>query len=159
MPTYRRTLKVMRRKSAPTISKRALNRALLARQLLLQRSDMKVRSAIDHLVGLQAQTPNAPYLVLWSRLANFSPELLTVLIQERRVVRVALMRGTIHSVTDEDCLELRPHFDSVLLRGMRGAFGSRLEGLNLKEIEATARKLLRRDALTFAELGKRLATR
>lgn len=142
-----------------TLSQRALNRALLARQLLLRRSDQSVADAITHLVGLQAQTPNAPYLALWSRLNNFDPQQLSSLIQDRRVVRIALMRGTIHSVTDSDCLELRPHFAPVLDRGLRGAFGKHLTGLNLREVEAAARNLLNERALTFDELGTLLAKR
>lgn len=139
------------------LSKRARNRALLARQFLLDRSDDTVLDALTHLVGLQAQTPNAPYIALASRLKDFDPKLLTALIYDRRVVRIALMRGTIHSVTDSDCLELRPHFARVLERGMRGAFGKQLSGLNLKEVEIAARKLLKKQPLTFDELGKRLS--
>ena len=149
----------MRKPNAPLLSKRALNRALLARQLLLCRSDDKVLAAVTHLVGMQAQTPNAPYLSLWSRLKGFDANQLTAFIHERRVVRIALMRGTIHSVTDSDCLKLRPHFDRVLDRGLRGAFGKHLKGLNLKHVEDAARKLLRERPLTFAELGKLLARR
>lgn len=145
------------RRSAPAaLSKRALNRALLARQFLLQRSDCSVLDAVTHLVGLQAQTPNAPYLALWSRLKDFRPDLLTALIQDRRIVRIALMRGTIHSVTDCDCLELRPLCDPMLARGLRGAFGKHLQGLDLKQIEITARKLLHKEPLTFERLGKLL---
>src|SRR5579872_687704 len=143
----------------PLLSRRALNRALLARQLLLSRSDLDVVSAVTRLVGLQAQTPNAPYIALWSRLDHFSQESLTKLIHDRRVVRIALMRGTIHSVTDTDCLELRPHFDAVLTRGLRGAFGKHLQGLNLKDVERAARKLLQKHPLSFVELGKLLQKR
>ncbi len=135
---------------------RALNRALLARQMLLRRSDRPVLAAITHLVGLQAQTPNAPYLGLWSRLKDFDPKQLTELINDRRVVRIALMRGTIHSVTNSDCLELRLHFDSVLARGLRGAFGRHLQGLNLKQVESAARKLLQKQPRSFDELGRLL---
>jgi DNA glycosylase AlkZ-like len=141
------------------LSGRALNRALLARQLLLRRSDHTVLAALTHLVGLQAQTPNAPYLALWSRLTDFDPNLLTELINERQVVRIALMRGTIHSVTDSDCLELRPHFDAVLARALQGSFGKHLKGLDLKQVEAAARKLLQKQPLTFNELGKLLEKR
>ncbi len=69
------------------------------------------------------------------------------------------MRSTIHSVTDDDCLELRRLFDPVLMRGSRGAFGKHLNGLNLKRVEAAARELLERKPLTFNELGKLLARR
>lgn len=141
------------------LSRRALNRALLDRQLLLRRSDRNVLAAVTHLVGLQAQTPNAPYFALWSRLTDFDPKLLTELINDRRVVRIALMRGTIHSVTDSDCVELRPHFSDVLARGLRGSFGKHLQGLNLKKVEAAARKLFEKRPLSFNELGRLLEKR
>jgi hypothetical protein len=159
MPIRNSTIHGTRKPSAPLLSKRALNRALLARQLLLCRSDDTVLAALTHLVGLQAQTPNAPYLSLWSRLKGFDPNQLTAFIHARRVVRIALMRGTIHSVTDSDCLELRPHFDRVLDRGLRGAFGKHLKGLNLKQVEAAVSRLLKKQPLTFEELGKLLARR
>ncbi len=148
------------RTSSPTkLGERALNRALLGRQLLLRRSDRTVLAAVTHLLGLQAQTPNAPYLALWSRLTDFDPTLLTELIHDRRIVRIVLMRGTIHSVTSSDCLDLRPHFQSVLARGLRAAFGRHLQGLNLKEVETAARKLLQKRPLSFDELGKLLQKR
>ena len=159
MPIRDSTIHGTRKPNAPLLSKRALNRALLARQLLLCRSHDTVLAALTHLVGLQAQTPNAPYLSLWSRLKGFNPNKLTEFILDRRVVRIALMRGTIHSVTDSDCLELRPHFDRVLDRGLRGAFGKHLKGMNLKQVEAAARRLLNKRPLTFDELGKLLARR
>lgn len=146
-----------RRHAGPSVlTNRALNRALLARQLLLRHSDYDVHSALTHLVGMQAQTPNAPYIALWSRLKNFQPKLLTSPILDRRVVRIALMRSTIHSVTDSDCLELRPHFTRVLEGGMRGAFGKQLKNVDLKRVEGAARDLLKNGPLTFDELGRAL---
>ena len=71
------------------LSRRALNRATLARQLLLERVPMAPLAAVDHLVGLQAQVPLDPYLALWSRLAGFDPADLARLLLERRVVRIA----------------------------------------------------------------------
>ncbi|MEA2146377.1 MAG: hypothetical protein QOG59_1964, partial [Solirubrobacteraceae bacterium] len=66
--------------AATVLSLRALNRALLARQLLLARVSMAPGEAVEHLVGMQAQEPQAPYLGLWSRLADFSPEALSELL-------------------------------------------------------------------------------
>ena len=159
MPIRNSTTQSMHKSGSTLLSRRALNRALLARQLLLCRSCDTVLATLTHLVGLQAQTPNAPYLALWSRLKSFNPSQLIALIHDRRVVRIALMRGTIHSVTDNDCLELRPHFDPVLDRGLRGAFGKHLKGLNLKQVEAAARRILKKQPLTFDDLGKLLTKR
>ena len=63
---------------------RALNRALLSRQLLLERSQLGVAETIEHLVGMQAQVPDTPYTALWSRLADFDPNELGRLIETRR---------------------------------------------------------------------------
>ena len=91
-----------------TLSLRALNRATLARQLLLSRSPMSALDAIEHLVGMQAQAPFAPYYGLWSRLDGFTGEELSGLLTSRKAVRIVLMRGTIHLVTAKDCHRLRP---------------------------------------------------
>ena len=76
--------------------------------------------AIEHLVGLQAQAPFPPYYGLWSRLPGFRPDDLASLITDRSVVRIALMRGTIHLVSARDCLPLRRLLQPVLERGARG---------------------------------------
>jgi Winged helix DNA-binding domain len=99
-----------------TLDERTLNRALLARQLLLERQSMSAYDAIEHLVGLQAQAPLAPYVGLWSRLTGFTTDDLASLLTERRAIRTSLLRGTIHLVTDRDALELRPLIQPVLDR-------------------------------------------
>jgi hypothetical protein len=142
--------------ASPILSQRALNRALLARQLLLERSDMPSLQAVRHLVGLQAQSPNPPYVALWTRLQNFRHEELSQHIMDRSIVRIALMRSTIHLVTAEDCLTLRPVLQSVQDRALKGTFGKKLAELDLDALAAAGRALLEAQPLTFSELGKRL---
>jgi len=119
--------------SEQVLSLRAVNRALLARQLLLDRPRLpaagdgrtaQLVQTIEDLVGLQAQAPFPPYYGLHSRLDGFLPGDLAGLITDRSVVRIALMRGTIHLVSARDCLPLRQLVQPVIERGMRGAFGS-----------------------------------
>ncbi|OPH53341.1 hypothetical protein BC351_05550 [Paenibacillus ferrarius] len=138
------------------LSARALNRALLARQLLLSRSDLSVREAVRHLVGLQAQAPNPPYVALWARLRQFRHEELSAHLMERSMVRIALMRSTLHLITADDCVTLRPLLQSVQERGLKGSFGKKLAGLDLDALAAAGRALLEAQPLTFSELGKRL---
>ena len=145
--------------SDPVLGQRALNRALLARQLLLSRSPLPVAAAIEHLVGLQAQAPMAPYIGLWTRLDGFRPEHLADLITDRRAVRIALMRSTIHLVTDDDCLSFRPVVQPVIDRSLQGNFGRRLAGLDPAPLAAAGRALVEEQPRTFSELGKLLAER
>jgi hypothetical protein len=106
--------------SQPVLGRRALNRALLERQLLLRRASLPVTDAIEHLVGMQAQAPRTPYVALWSRLEGFEPAQLESLIEERRAVRAAAMlRTTIHLVTAADALAMRPILQGVAERGFR----------------------------------------
>lgn len=143
----------------PLLTLRALNRATLARQLLLERSTMAAEVAIEHLVGLQAQTPHTAYTGLWTRLEGFDPEGLSDLLVERRVVRMALMRGTIHLVTARDAWGLRPLVQPVLDRVQKGQFGRRLEGVDGDTVVATGRAFVDEAPRTFRELGDHLLTR
>jgi hypothetical protein len=98
------------------LSPRELNRATLERQMLLRRRELPALDAIEHLVGMQAQAPSPPYVGLWTRLEGFRPDELGRLITERRAVRIALMRNTVHLVSAQDCLALRPLMQPVLNR-------------------------------------------
>ena len=140
-----------------TLTTRALNRATLARQLLLRRHDMPARDAIAHLGGMQAQAPLAPYTGLSARLANFRPEDLSTLISERHVLRAHLYRQTVHLLTAEDYLDFRPLFAHLGIRGVQAYYARDLAGAPIPEVPALARTLLQGNALTRAELGKLLA--
>lgn len=91
-----------------------LNRALLARQLLLGRERVGIVKAIDRLAGLQAQVPRAPFISLWSRLDGFRRADLIRLIEERKVIRATMMRGTIHLMSRKDFIALRNLIQPVL---------------------------------------------
>ncbi len=153
--------------TSATLSLRALNRALLDRQLLLRRSALpgqgdragQVIRTVEHLVGLQAQAPFPPYYGLWSRLAGFRPDDLAGLLLGRQVVRIALMRGTIHLVSARDCLMLRPAMQPVLDRALRVTFGRRLTGVDHSALAAAGRTLVEEKPRTFSELGRELAGR
>lgn len=138
---------------------RALNRALLERQMLLRRKRRAVEEALEHLVGLQAQAPNPPYVGLWTRLQGFRPELLAGLITDRRAVRIALMRSTIHLVTARDCVGLRPLMQPVLERGLMGDTARELDGLDRAELAELGRKLVEEQPRTGGELGESLVDR
>ena len=142
------------------LTQRALNRALLARQLLLERRPMAAMAAIEHLVGLQAQAPLAPYVGLWARLAGFEPVELADAILERRAVRMSLMRATIHLVTADDALTLRPLIQPVLERGFRGSpFGRAVAGRDMTDVMTAGRELVDAAPRTSPEISRALAER
>src|SRR4051794_13108256 len=142
------------------LSRRALNRATLARQLLLERSSLTVTEAIEHLVGMQAQAPNAPYVALWSRLVGFAPDALATMLAERRTVRASMMRATLHLVTARDYLALRPLTQAVIVRSFAStAFARNVSGVSLDDLLALARTLLEERPRTRAQLGPLLQER
>jgi Winged helix DNA-binding domain len=155
------------------LSVRALNRALLERQRLLRRvppggpagdaapagpgATGPVTETIEYLVGMQAQAPFPPYFGLLARLEGFQADDLARLLLSRDVVRIALMRGTIHLVSARDCLTLRPLVQPVLDRALSATFGRPLAGADLPAVAAAGRALTREQPRTFAELGGLLA--
>lgn len=140
------------------LTQRALNRALLERQMLIRRSQMTALEALEHLVGLQAQAPNPPYIGLWARLANFDHAELSRLIQSRQAVRIALMRSTIHLVSSRDCLMLRPLVQPLIERGFQGNHGKRLIGIDMAALALAGRSLIEEQPRTFGEISSRLAS-
>ncbi|MEC0371594.1 winged helix DNA-binding domain-containing protein [Paenibacillus chibensis] len=139
------------------LTMKALNRALLARQMLLERSALPAPEVIGNLVGLQAQAPHSPYFALWTRIEGFRQEDLTRLIESRQSVRIALMRSTIHLVSAEDAIRLRPHVEPVLERGLMGNYGKKLAELDLNYIAEAGRTLVETEPLTLKDLGLKLS--
>ncbi|MEE1740517.1 winged helix DNA-binding domain-containing protein [Streptomyces sp. BE147] len=124
------------------LDNRALNRATLARQLLLDRADVPVLDAVAHLCGLQAQEPQEPFVGLWSRLRAFDPAALSDLLIRREVVRTHLMRRTVHLVTADDVLAWRARHDAMLRQRVLGTYRRELGGTDLDELAAAGRAVM-----------------
>jgi hypothetical protein len=143
------------------LSRRALNRALLARQMLIRPVKLSAAATIERLVGMQAQAPNLPYVGLWARLQGFHHEELSDLMRSRRAVRTSLMRNTIHLVTTEDAHRLKPLFQPLHERGFfRGSpWGRDLKTMNPDTLLEAGREIMGERPRTIAELARLLAPR
>src|SRR5580692_5137528 len=99
------------------LTARRLNRATLARQLLLRREPLEVAEAVRRVVALQAQAAASPYLALWNRLAPFDPASLDAAFAGHAVIKATLMRITLHAVTAADY----PPFRGAMVESLRAA--------------------------------------
>ncbi|RDS67350.1 winged helix DNA-binding domain-containing protein [Streptomyces sp. M7] len=140
----------------PVLSPRALNRATLARQLLLRRSPLSVPEAVTHLVGLQGQEVKPPYYALAARLDGFTPEALSEPLGDRSLVRMVTMRSTIHLHTAADGLTLRPLVQPAREREI-GYFRKGLVGVDLDRLATLARDLVEDEPRTMKQLREALS--
>jgi hypothetical protein len=101
------------------LSPRRLNRTLLQRQQLLERAGASVPELVRHLVGLQAQENLSPFLSLDARLTSFDPHAVTSGLEDRSLVRLLTLRGTVHLLVADDALELRQWTTPVHEREIR----------------------------------------
>ena len=139
------------------LSPRALNRSLLARQLLLERSALHLPAALERVAGLQAQYAPSAYVACWTRLRDFRREALTEALERRQVVQATLLRSTIHVVSAADYPKL-----AAGLRGGRRAWWLRTHqrrapGLDLAAAAASLRRHLAGGPRRRAELTALLA--
>ncbi|MEU9178742.1 winged helix DNA-binding domain-containing protein [Streptomyces sp. NPDC048550] len=145
------------RTAHPVLDTRSLNRATLARQLLLSRAALSAQDAVAHLLGLQAQNVKPPYFQLHARLAGFRPAELAELMESRQVVRMVTMRSTIHTHTAHDALTLRP-----LVQGARDRevnyFRKGLVGVDLERLGELARAFVEAEPRTMGEIREELLT-
>jgi len=122
------------------LNARELNLALLARQLLLERSSLPLPRALERVAGLQTQYAPSGYVSLWTRLRDFRREELTRALERRRVVQATLMRVTIHTVSARD---FQP-FAAAIRRGRRewwsAAYRLHVEDLDMEAIAERVRK-------------------
>jgi hypothetical protein len=152
-----------RNRTAPashtTLTRGALNRATLARQMLLQREAVKPVTAVERLAGLQAQAARPPFVGLWSRLDGFRREDLVRAIECQQVVRGTLMRGTLHLVTRTDYVRFRRTLQPMLTAGLRAILRGRMESLDVAGAVAEARAWFDEAPRTFDQLRARLERR
>jgi hypothetical protein len=137
--------------AAATLTRQQLNRALLARQMLLRRGEIPVVAAVERLVGMQAQEPRPPFIGLWTRLASYQKGDLHQALHERRLVRGTLMRGTLHLMSAADYIAHRRTLQPILTRAV-AILGERAAGMDLEQVLPVARTLLAEEPRTFSEL-------
>src|SRR5207245_7003735 len=102
----------------PTLTLRELNRALLARQMLMKRARIGAVDAVERLGCLQGQWAPSPYVALWSRLAGFERDWLTRPIDRGELVKATLMRATLHIVSAREY----PAYSLETIEGRLGAW-------------------------------------
>jgi len=140
------------------LDRRTLNRTLLARQLLLERSDQSPGDVVGRLMGMQAQVPLDPYVGLWSRVQGFDPDAFGELLLERELVRMTLMRSTLHLVGAPDALRMRPVLQGMLERAFASSpFARNLTDLDLEPVLRRGVELVEHEPMTTAELRAELA--
>jgi winged helix DNA-binding protein len=134
-----------------TLTWRELNRAVLARQLLLERSAIALDQALQRMGGLQAQYAPSMYLGLWSRVAGLEREDVTDALRRRRIVQGTLLRSTIHLVSAQDywpfAVGVRAARRAWFLRAVKGTTAAELETAAARLREALADGPLRRSEI------------
>lgn len=135
---------------------RELNRATLARQMLLVRETIPVPAAIERLAGMQAQHASAPFVGLWTRLKDFKREDLATLIESRKIVKSTFIRATLHLVTAEDYLRFRATLEPLLIVAASSIAKQRGE-FDLEKVLKAARKFIGEKPRTFAEISQMLS--
>ncbi|WP_420855003.1 winged helix DNA-binding domain-containing protein [Rhodococcus pseudokoreensis] len=143
------------------MSNRALGWATLARQSLLSRSELSPLDMIEHLCGLQAQAPAPPYFALWARLRRFRAESLSDLVENRAVVRIVALRGTVFALSASDALTFRPLAQPLLDRDLHTntQHRSSLDGIDLDALAAAGRDLVRDEPRTQSQMRPLLEQR
>lgn len=147
-----------KRGAAPTWSRRALNRASLARQLLLERAALTPEEAVARLLVIQAQWPHLPLAALQARLQGFTREAFLKAVQGKRLVRGTLMRGTLHLSTAEDFRWLRPALTPHLLASMN-QLGGRIDEALVPPATALGERHFAKGAAPFEAFRAELETK
>jgi hypothetical protein len=137
-----------------TLTLREINRATLARQMLLVRQRLAPIDAIERLIGLQAQWPRPPFVGLWTRLEGFERQHLAALFDARTVVRATFLRATIHVLSARDFIGLRPIVQPMLDGAYESILKDRVADLDIEEATKRARGFFEKKPTPFDDLRK-----
>jgi hypothetical protein len=138
---------------------RQLNRATLARQMLLERKALSAPAAIELLGGLQAQLAQAPFIGLWTRLQDFARSDLAHAIEKRQVVKATWLRATLHLCTAADYLRFRTTLQGALAAAASDIASRRGADFDRDALLAAARSFLEERPRTFAEISSMVSER
>ena len=134
------------------LTRRELNRALLERQLLLERTSLSPVKAVERLGGLQAQSTPSPYLSLWTRLEAFEREELSLALRRRRLVKALLQRGTLHVVTPQQYWAVMTVRRELAASLWPPSYEARLPAARIAELAEDVLAALDGNELTFKEV-------
>ena len=142
-----------------TLTLRDLNRATLARQLVLVRADLSVSDALGRLIALQAQVPSAPHIALWSRLEGFGRALLTERLLDHSVVKATSLRATLHVLRADDYLHFRTTLAPIFESAMTAITKKRGELVEQDRLLDAVRPFIDKQPRTFVEISAFLAAK
>lgn len=138
------------------LTRRRMNRALLARQLLVERETVPVVTAVEKLVALQAQVPRPPFVGLWTRVRDFERQHLLDALHDRKIIRATALRGTIHMMSTKDFLAFRPLLSEMLMDGAQSIVGKHVPDIDREAIHATGRAFFGKAPAPFDDFRKHL---
>ena len=143
----------------PMLTGRHLNRALLARQMLLQRSPLPMDRVMEGMGGIQMQYAPAGYIGLWSRMRDFDRPMLTAALEEARAIQGTMMRATIHTVSAGDYWPMMAGIRRVSREWYSKVQAITLGGTDMEAVAAAVREELADGPLRLADLTDRLVAR
>ena len=143
----------------PTLSRRTLNRTLLVRQHLLDRTTSDPIAVMEGMAGIQMQYAPAGYVGLWSRVADFTRPMLTAALEERRAVQATMMRATIHTVSVHDYWPMMAGIGRINREWYARVQAREIGDTDMDAVAQAVRDELAAGPLRFAELSDRLAER
>ena len=147
------------RVSEPRLTARHLNRALLQRQVLLDRAGDPLPRVVERMGGIQMQYAPAGYIGLWSRMRDFARPMLTGALERREVVQATLLRATIHTVSAADYWPMLAGIRRINREWFSRVQARELNGIDMSAAARATADILADGPLPMAELARRLEQR